>query len=282
MAAARRSLLFVPGSSPERFGKALKTGADIVCLDLEDSVAPDGKDDARRAALEFLDQSSTSGPERALRINDLKAQHGIRDLAALMDAGILPELVMLPKVDDAAEVTIVAEILASGPRTVALIPVIESLKGLDNARAIATASSRAAFILFGAADFSAELGADLSTGPMAYARSRLVHAAKLAGIGILDVPSLNFRDGEMVRAEAEAARAFGFTGKAVLHPANVQIVNEVFTPTPDQIEEAKRILKAFKKSGSGVTVLDGKLVEAPVIRAMEARLEAARAAGIAT
>ena len=117
--------------------------------------------------------------------------------------------------------------------------------------------------------------------PLLYARARTVHAARGAGIPLLDVPSLDFRNPETVTAEARAAKAMGFSGKAAIHPSNVAVINEVFSPTAAEVEHARRIISAYENSPDGLAVVDGKLVERPVIRAMQAVLEAAQAAGSA-
>ncbi|RAH97783.1 CoA ester lyase [Acuticoccus sediminis] len=281
MANPRRSLLFTPATRPDRFAKAAASGADIVCVDLEDAVAPQEKDGARAEAIAWLTGAATGERfERAVRINALTTRAGLLDLAALADARPASGLVFLPKVETPGEVRVADAILSEAGATCTLGALIESGDGLDAVHDIAAASRRLRVLLFGAVDFSADLGLDLSPGPLAYARGRLVHAARRAGCSLLDVPSLDFRDNDAVAAEAEAARAMGFTGKAAIHPANVAAINAVFTPSVAEVAEAARVLAAFDAMGTGVAVLDGKLIEAPVVRTMRARLEAARAAGM--
>jgi citrate lyase beta subunit len=277
MPSARRSLLFVPGTRPEIADKALASGADMVCVDLEDAVAPPLKDGARAGAVGFL-CAGGSGPERALRINGLKTRAGLRDLAAVADAVPAGGLLMLPKVDEAAEVRQADAILTEAGSPAGLIALIESVDGLENVQAIAAASPRLQMLLFGAADLSAELGVEMDPAPLAYARARVVHAAKRAGIGVLDVPVLDFRNLERVQAETEAAKALGFTGKALIHPSGVGIVNGVFTPTAEEVEKARRVMALFEASETGLVVLDGKLIEAPVVRSMRRILAIAQGA----
>ena len=264
----RRSLLFAPGNRAEVHAKALAAPADVVCLDLEDAVPPGEKAAARALAVPFL-ADAPGGPERVLRINSLRAAEGLRDLLAVVEARPSGGVVFLPKVATADEVRLADEILAEAALPVALAVLIESVEGLENAAAICAASPRIAFAMFGGADLSAELGVDLADAPLLYARQRLVHAARLAGIDLFDVPSLAFRDDAAVHAEAERARTLGFTGKAVIHPANLATVNAVFTPSADQIARAERIVAAWNASPNGLAVLDGKLVERPVVRAMQ-------------
>ena len=263
----RRSLLFAPGNRTEVHAKALAAPADIVCLDLEDAVPPDAKAEARAIAVPFL--AAAPGPERALRLNSLRSAEGLRDLLAVVEARPAAGVVFLPKVATADEVRLADEILAEAALPLALAVLIESVEGLENVAAILQASPRIAFALFGGVDLSAELGVQVAHEPLLYARARFVHAARLAGVDALDVPSLAFRDAAAVRAEAEAALALGFTGKAVIHPSNLAEVNPVFTPSAGEIAHAERIVAAWQASPNGLAVIDGKLVERPVIRSMQ-------------
>jgi citrate lyase subunit beta/citryl-CoA lyase/(S)-citramalyl-CoA lyase len=277
---ARRSLLFVPGTRPDRFDKAIASGADMVCVDLEDAVPPAGKDAARGAAMTWLTQAD-NGPERVVRINSLKTRAGLADLGAVADAAPQQGLIFLPKVDGPDEVRIADAILTEAGSPIGLMALIESLDGLENVQAIARSTPRLELLMFGAVDFVAELGSDLASEPLLYARSRIVHAARRAGIGALDVPSLAIHDLDTLAAETRAAKSLGFSGKAVLHPANVETVNAVFSPTLEETAKAREIVAAFEASTTGLVVIDGKLVEKPVIRKMEQLLAAAKAAGVA-
>ena len=264
----RRSFLFAPGSKPEIFPKALASGADVVCIDLEDAVAPALKAAARAPSLAFL--AGTGGtPERALRINPMRSLDGVRDLASLANhAPIAAGLLVLTKVDDPEELRIVDSLLTEHGSGLGVIPLIETARGLEAVMAIA-AAPRVASLLFGAVDLAAELGIPVAHEPLLYARSRVVHAAKRARVGVFDVPSLDFRNLEAVRSESEVAKRLGFTGKAVLHPSNVAVVNSVFTPSADEIAAAESIVAAFKASATGLVVMNGKLIEKPVVRAAE-------------
>jgi citrate lyase beta subunit len=264
---ARRTLLFAPGNRIEVHAKALATGADVVCLDLEDAVPPALKAEARAAAIPFL--CDAPGAERALRINSPRNAEGLRDLLAVIEARPAAGVIFLPKVDTADEVRWVEGLLTEAGLDLGIAVLIESVEGLENVASILKASDRIQFAMFGGADLSAELGVAIAHEPLLYARSRVVHAAKRAGVDVFDVPSLSFRDPEVVRAESVAAKALGFTGKGVLHPANVAVVNEVFAPTAEEIATAERIVAAYRASPTGLAVLDGKLVERPVVRAME-------------
>lgn len=264
---ARRTLLFAPGNRAEVHPKALAAGADVVCLDLEDAVPPHLKADARGLAIPFLTEAE--GPTRAVRINSPRSLEGLRDLVAVIEARPEAGVIFIPKVSSAEEVAWVDELLAEAGLALGLAVLIESVVGLERVTQILGASPRIDFAMFGGADLSAELGVPLEHEPLLYARSRVVHAAKLAGVDVFDVPSLAFRDLDRVEAEAERARSLGFTGKGVLHPSNVGAVNKVFSPSQAEIAQAERVMGAYQASPNGLAVVDGKLVERPVIRAME-------------
>jgi (S)-citramalyl-CoA lyase len=273
----RRSLLFTPGLRVERFAKALGGGADMVCLDLEDGVAPDFKEEARDKAIPALfDAGVAGGAARALRINPIKTLLGMRDMLALAEYGGAPPALLLPKIESPEEVRWVAELLdeAGYPET-RLMVIIETGRALEAALDIAAASKRTDTLLFGAADLSAEFGASLDWEALHYARGRAVHAAASAGLDLIDVPHLDIKDEAGLAREAHLAQRMGFTGKAAIHPVQIAAINQAFSPTAETVDYARRVIAAYEASPHGVTLLDGKVVEMPVVRAMR------RALGIA-
>ncbi|MGY9031688.1 MAG: HpcH/HpaI aldolase/citrate lyase family protein [Rhodobacterales bacterium] len=261
-----RSLLFAPANRPDIHYKALASGADIVCLDLEDAVPPADKASARSTATSFL--TDASGPHRVVRINGLRSADGLRDILALLDGNPTGGTVFLPKVATADEVRITDELITEATAPLKIGVLIESLEGLQNAIAILQASPRISFAMFGAVDYAAELGVEVAHEPLLHARTTLVHAAKLAGVDVLDVPCLAFRDDEAVASEALAARKLGFTGKAALHPSNLTILNTTFSPSGADIAYAEKVIALYTESPNGLAVLDGKLIEKPVIRSL--------------
>jgi (S)-citramalyl-CoA lyase len=276
-----RSLLFVPASRPDRFAKALAADADVVCADLEDAVAPQDKAAARGAAIAFL-RDADGPPTRALRMNGLRTPEGIADLAAIAAVLGASGALLVPKAEHAEEIAIIDAVLTASGSGLSLIPLIESARGLRNADGIAKASPRVAALFLGGVDLAAELGVAPDAVGLGTARGLLVLAARGAGVGLIDVPSLDIRDAEAGGRDALAARRLGFTAKAVLHPAQVSAVNAAFTPTEAEVAEAARYLRAFADAKGGVATLDGKLVEKPVIKRMEHVIASARAAGLAT
>ena len=263
---AHRSLLFAPANRPAIHDKALASGADIVALDLEDAVPPADKASARATATGFL--TAGPGPERVVRINCLRSAEGLRDILALLDVRPTGGTIFLPKVATADEVRLTDELIIEAALPLKIAVLIETLEGVENALAILRASTRISFAMFGAVDYAAELGVEVADAPMFHARTTLVHAARRASVDLLDVPCLAFRDNHAVQAEAVMAKALGFTGKAALHPANLGTINGVFTPTPEQIAHAEKVVALYEASPNGLAVLDGKLIEKPVIRQM--------------
>lgn len=262
-----RSLLFAPANRPEIRSKALAAGADIVCLDLEDAVPPLEKPVARENALTFL--SDAPGPERVVRINGLRSADGLRDILALLEARPTGGTICLPKVATADEVRLTSELIAEAGLPLRIAVLIESLEGLHNAADILRASPLISFAMFGAVDYAAELGVQVAPEPLFHARTTLVHAAGLAGVDLLDVPCLAFRDIDAVSAEADAAKKLGFVGKAALHPSNVATLNSVFSPSVEEVAHAEKVVELFRASPNGLAVLDGKLIEKPVVRSMQ-------------
>lgn len=266
-----RSLLFVPGARPDRFDKAAKAGADAVIIDLEDAVLPEDKARAREKTLSWLAARETDAA-CGVRTNSLRTADGCADVAALAAyAGKTPDFVMIPKAETAQDVEIVGEVLAGIP----LIAVIESGRGLGAAYEIAEASNGG--VLFGGADFSASLGATLSDwDAMAHARGVIASACGAAGVPAYDVPYLDIKDADGLQAATEKVRAFGFSGRACIHPAQVDTVSAVFTPNSDAVAEAQAILAAFEAAKGGAVLHNGKLVDRPIILAAERVLACAK------
>ena len=256
---ALQSLLFVPGTRPERIAKALAAGADCVCIDLEDSVPAADKAAARTAALAALD----GDPRLAIRINGVATRAGLADLLALADVPTRPRLVFVPMVESAAEMHIAAAVLADP--AVGLVPLIETVAGLEAAGAIA-AHPAVVMVMFGGGDFSAQLGVALEWEPLALARARLLMACAGANKPAMDVPFIGLDDAEGLLAECIRAKAAGFAAKAAIHPAQLAGIHQAFRPTSEEIAEAEAAEAAFQAAGGAVIRFNGKMLEAPVMR----------------
>ncbi len=266
---SRRSLIFTPGTRPDMFAKALKSGADIVCVDLEDAIAPEHKNEARDKTLPTVAGSpGGDGIERMVRINSLRTADGLADVLAILTAPKAPLALMLPKVKSPDEVRLIEELLDGAHAAIRFHVIIETNEGLEACHEIARASARIDSLLFGAVDMAAELRVEPTWSTLVYARSRMVHAAAGSALDLIDVPFLDLDDMEGLAVEAAASAALGMTGKAAIHPKQIPVINDCFTPDAETIARARRVIAAFEAGDSGLVVVDGKLIEKPVLRSM--------------
>ena len=265
----RRSFIFTPGLRPDMYPKALASGADIVCVELEDGIAPKDKAEARRNALALFEApQAEDGVERIVRINSMRERFGIEDVASVLAAETPPPALMMPKVRTPDEVAQLDTLLTEAGHATRLHVIIETNAGLEAAYDIAHCSNRIDAMFFGGVDMAAELRCKNAWQPLLYARSRVVHAAASAGLDAIDVPHLDLEDPEGMRVAAEQARDLGFAGKGAVHPKQIPALNQVFTPSEDQIARARRITAEFEAADTGLVVIDGKLIEKPVLRDM--------------
>ncbi len=258
-----RSLLFVPGSRPERFVKALAAGADMICIDLEDAVLPSDKESARKAVAEFI-LSSNSIEKICVRVNPVDSPIGWADLEALAEA--CPAAIMIAKCSCPTDVKTVEQLVN---KHVSIIPLIESIQGLDNICGITTASDSVKSIMFGGADMSAELRCDFSYEPLLFVRSQLALAAARANIDLIDVPYVNIKDEQGLIDETEKVKALGFNAKAAIHPCQINGIHQAFSPTEEQISYAKAVLDAVDNPDAGAVVVQGRMVDRPIILASQ-------------
>ncbi len=265
----RRSFIFTPGLRPEMFPKALASGADIVCVELEDGIAPKDKAEARQNALALFEEPQVDdGVERIVRINSMRERFGIEDVNAVLATDTPPPALMMPKIRTPDEVVMLDQLLTEANHATRLHVIIETNAGLEAAFDIAHCSDRIDAMFFGGVDMAAELRCQNAWEPLLYARSRVVHAAASAGLDVIDVPYLDLDDPDGMRVAAEQARDLGFAGKGSVHPKQIAALNEVFTPSEAQITRARRIITEFEAADTGLVVIDGKLIEKPVLRDM--------------
>ena len=275
----RRSLLFVPAARPDRFEKAVATGADAVCVDLEDGVSLSQKDEARHNAIALLSGRSSGRTEVIVRINEPESELGQKDLDALLASGVRPDALMLPKVGSAEVIQAVEQQLAEKLVPIPLVVQIETARGLAAVDGIAVASPNIAVLFFGAVDLSADLGCSIEWDALLYARSKVVAAAALVGMDVMDTPFMDVSASSQLADEARAVQRLGFTGKAAIHPSQVPIIQGAFSPTAEAVEWARRIIAAYEANDGGVLLVDGKLVERPVVASAERIIAAANAMG---
>lgn len=261
MDAAARSYLFVPGHQPERFDKAVACGADAVIVDLEDAVAPGDKTAARQHVLAWL---RTDRPVY-VRINAPGSAWFGDDLALCAHPGVAG--IVLPKAERGADVQAVA---GAGAR--AILPLVESALGVWNALELGRAP-KVQRLVFGTIDFCADMGMRESRDSLLHARSQLVLASRVAGIGApVDGVTVALDDIEAVRADTLHARALGFGAKLCIHPKQVAAVHAAFLPTPEELDWAGRVRAAFQASGGAAVAVDGKMVDRPVLLLAERML----------
>ena len=287
----RRSLLFVPGAEARKLARARESGADTLLFDLEDSVAPDRKVEARAQVAEVLRRADFGETELAVRINPPQTPHFEADLEAVIEAGV-PTL-MLPKAETVEGVQQVLRRIEMAERChrppesepVKLLALVETPAGVLAAASLGACSPHIEALCFGHADFSREMGlaeADASRGSVLHARCQLAIAAKAGGVAPIDNVCLAVRDEAAFRADAEQGRDLGFEGKMCIHPAQVALANDVYTPSPEEIERARAIVEGFARAlqeGRGVFTIDNKMIDAPLVAVQERLLERARRAG---
>ncbi len=258
----RRCLLFVPGTRPERFSKALASDSDQVCIDLEDAVPLADKATARKAALDFILSAVPERTELGLRINNVMSDLGQADLAAIAASRARPAFVMLPKVESAAEVLSALHILNN--TDVPVIAQLESPHAVFEARAIARVSQRVQALMFGGYDYAVAARAKPTYDGWLWARGMVAAAAAEAEIGALDVPSLEIKNLGAVSGETDDVIALGFTGKAAIHPAQVAAVQSAYLPTEMEVVQATKIIAAILEANGAAIAVDGKLVDRPI------------------
>jgi citrate lyase subunit beta / citryl-CoA lyase len=274
-----RSLLFVPADGGSKLEKAMTSGADAVIVDLEDSIAPERKAHARAAALDFLKNYSgkKDRPRLLVRINGLDTGMTDADLDAIVTGK--PDAVVFPKAEGGASVIhLDAKLTAresiagvAEGQTHILAQAVESAAGLFAAGTFRDASARLIGLTWGPEDLSAELGAETNrdaaghlTEPYRLARSLCLYGAAAAKLPAIETVYVDFRNSDGLRRDTQDARRDGFTGRLAIHPAQVPIINEVFTPTPEQIERAKLVVAAFAaQPGAGAVGIDGKMYDRP-------------------
>ncbi|WP_157016206.1 HpcH/HpaI aldolase/citrate lyase family protein [Mesorhizobium xinjiangense] len=291
-----RSLLFVPGDSERKLEKALAAGADVLIVDLEDSVSAANKKAARAIAHSFIAAAGKQTASRLyVRVNDLSSGSTADDLAAVMPAR--PHGIMLPKCAGAPDLDRLSAMLrveeanaGADDGSTRVLPIItETAAGVLAAPSYRPGQPRLDGVTWGAEDLSADIGARTNrdeigvyTDVFRLARALTVLAASAAETSAIDTVFVDFRDPDGLRRECIAAERDGFTGKLAIHPGQVAIINEVFTPSPDALAEARMVVDAFAAAGNpGVVGIDGKMYDMPHLKRAERLLARASAAGVA-
>ena len=287
----RRSMLFLPGNNPNMLINGNCLGADSVIFDLEDAVSPDEKDAARILVRNTMRYMDFRGCEIIVRINSIDTPYWQKDIDAILP--YTPGLILLPKTGSAADVlaadayiSAAEEKLGIKAGTVGLMPLIETALGVENAFAIASAADRVKALFLGAEDLTADLQCKRTKEgrEIEYARTRLVMAARAAGVDVYDTPFTDVNDDEGIETDAMLAKNLGFSGKASISPRHVDVINRVFSPTLPEIDYAYEVMEAIalaKKQGKGAIALRGKMIDAPIVTRAQRTIAMAEALGLA-
>ena len=285
---ARRALLYMPGDNRHKIEKALTLGVDCICMDMEDGVAPDRKTAARRVIAAALGELAFGGSEKTARINAIGSGLESDDIEAVLPSH--PDAIVVPKVESNEQLQwagtrIEAAELAHGwpVNSIRLLAIVETARGILNLKEIAS-HPRLDAIIFGGEDFAVSVGAVRTSQAveLLFARSAAVTVAAAFGLQAIDMVSIDFHDMEALRRESTFGAGLGYSGKQVIHPAQVGPVQEAFTPTDEAVSQARQMVEAFEahqEEGRGAFSLDGKMIDLPLVKAARGVLARAVAAG---
>jgi len=285
---SRRALLYMPGDDRRKIEKASALEVDCICMDMEDGTAVSKKAEARAVISQAMKELDFGRSERCIRINSIGSGYEKDDLASALAAQ--PDAIVVPKIETAEQVRWVSEQIESYELSnslklgsIRLLIGLETAKGILNLREIAEADKRLEAIIFGAEDYAASVGATRTkeATEVLYARSAVVVACAANDLQAIDMVYIDFKDSEGLRAEAEQGARLGFSGKQVIHPNQVPVAQEAFTPSEDAVAYAKRVVESFESSqreGRGAYALDGKMIDMPLLKNAKKVLDRARAA----
>ncbi|HZM82124.1 MAG TPA: CoA ester lyase [Candidatus Limnocylindrales bacterium] len=262
-----RSILFTSAIHCHRFAKARTSGADVCLVDCEDSVSRRDKAKARLAAAEFFPDEREGEPRLGIRVNGLCDEEGLADLLAVRAWPRRPEVIMVPKVESPRDIEIVLGVLGEKFQNVELMAVIETARGIQNVAAIAKASPALKAIVFGSADFSMSINSTMCWEALYAGRAQVVLAARAAGIHAVDTAVFDIHATSALAEEARRIRDMGFSGKAAIHPVQVAVINEIFSPDAEKLAWARRIVKEAEANEGNICVVDGMMVGTPIVAA---------------
>lgn len=270
-----RSLLFVPAGKLDKWEKAVASGADAICVDLEDSVPPDEKDKARADVQTFLEKGVAAEKKLILRINSPESEAGKSDLEMILTLSRMIYGLMIPKIDDASPLKKVINKLGASGKSIPLFPLIESAQALENGRDILSCNTVDGAV-FGGHDLAMQLGCSKDWDVLSTYRSEFIRSAGGLNLSLIDMPWFDLDDVAGLKKETENAQRFGFTAKAAIHPAQVKTINAVFSPTKDEVAEAGEMIRIFEEAGGHAVAWKGKVLEPPVINQAKRIVDRAR------
>jgi citrate lyase beta subunit len=285
---SRRALLYVPGDDRHKIEKAVTLGVDCICMDMEDGVAPARKPQARTSIAEALDQLDFGQSEKMARINSIGSGLETEDLQTVLPHH--PDGIVIPKVEELRQIEWVSEWIEAAElkngwplNSIRLLADVETAKGILKVDEIAS-HGRLDGLIFGGEDFAASVGATRTPDAveLLYARQSVLTAAAAFSLQAIDMVAIDFKDLAALQRESEYGAGLGFSGKQIIHPAQVEPVQAAFTPSADAIAHARRIVDGFaanKAQGKGAFAMDGKMIDMPLVKNAERILERAKAAG---
>lgn len=251
----------------------MNAGADVALLDLEDSVPPAAKDAARATVLDFLAKPMQPGGRwpavLGTRVNSPGTVHGLRDLLGLVEVGRWPAVLVVPKVEAARDIELVAQIIGTNSERCSIWALIETPRAIRDLSNILPVPGLAG-VLFGAADYAAAAGCRLTSRALSYPRAVLAAGAAAAGLPAIDSPFFDLYDNEGLRRETEDAVEFGFVGKVAIHPRQLPVIGSVLHPSLDDLETARAVVRAAEAAGGAVTTVEGRMVGLPLVAAARA------------
>lgn len=286
---ARRALLYMPGDDLHKIQKATTLGVDCICMDMEDGVALNKKAVARETIAHALQTLDFNKSERLVRINSVGSGLEIDDLTSVLP--FKPDGIVIPKVTDGYQINWADVEISDSEKqygwstgSIVLIALIETARGIVNLSEIATSSTRLEALIFGAEDLAVDVGVQRSKSgwEIFYARSAVVIYAAAYGLQAIDIVYMDLKDLEGLRRQATQGMRLGFEGKQIIHPHQIEPVQNIFTPSQEAITKAESILEAYaihQEKGQGAFEMDGKMIDAPVMKSAQRTIERARAAG---
>ena len=285
---SRRALLYMPGDDWKKIAKSLTLGVDCICMDMEDGVAVNHKAEARLTIAKALQELDFGTSEKLARINSVGSGWEKDDIAAVLpyhpDGIVIPKVESLDQIQWASDLIAGAELKHGWPLdSIRMLVGVETAKGILNLKEIAS-HPRLDGIIFGGEDFAASVGATRTPEAveLLYARQAVIVACAAFDLQAIDIVTIDFKNLDTVRADAEFGARLGYLGKQIIHPAQVEPVQSAFTPNDEAIAHAKRIVESFEasqKEGKGAFALDGKMIDMPLLKNAQKVLERSRAAG---
>jgi citrate lyase subunit beta-like protein len=285
---SRRALLYVPGDDLHKIEKATALGVDCICMDMEDGVAVSGKAQARQTIAKALQELDFDKSEKLARINAVGSGWEKEDIQAALshrpDGIVIPKVEELRQIEWASELIETAEFQQGWPiRSIRILVDVETARGILNVKEIAS-HPRLDALIFGGEDFAVSVGATRTreATELLYARQAVLTCAAAFGLQAIDMVAIDFTDLAALRLESESGARMGFTGKQIIHPAQIEPVQTAFTPSAEAVAHARRIVEGFEagqSQGKGAFALDGRMIDMPVVKSAQKVLERARAAG---